>query len=174
MKQLLSCLFIVISLLLIPISSFGEPPKLFVGGVVLKLGMTEKEVKEKFAMSNTGYQLENTGNKGYDIVSKKGPPYELAGGISFDDKGKLFWIGKDWGNYFGSGAYSLGRAIYNCFTNQQQPSKISFQTYTRGEPGYISYDVVIFFSNGKQIAISTSERKGRENQVYLQESLLKK
>ena len=162
---------IFIPLIVIPISSYGESPSLFIGGVELKLGMTKKEVKEIFATKNTGYKMQNLGNNAFSIVSKKGPPYERPGNFSFNNQGKLFWIGKDWGNYVSSDAYFFGRALYNCFLNQQQPSIITFQTQMHSQPDDTAYDLTISWPNGKQIIISTSENKKYGNQVSIVEGL---
>lgn len=100
---------IFISLIVIPISSYGESPSLFIGGVELKLGMTKKEVKEIFATKNTGYKMNNMGDNAFGIVSKKGPPYEFAGNFHFDNQEKLSGIAKSWGSYSDSEAYFLGK-----------------------------------------------------------------
>lgn len=171
MKALNCCILIVISLILIPNSSFGESPSLFVAGVDLKIGMSEKEVKDKFKLSN--YNLQKMGEyKAYGIVSKTGPPYEILGNIAFDNKGKLDWVGKEWGTYNGTDAVSMGKAIYNCFQKQQN-LPMTFQTLTHAEPGFISYSLVIYFSNGKEITIATFEGEKTDNQVTLQEGLKK-
>lgn len=160
---------IFISLIVIPISSFGESPSLFIGGVELKLGMTKKEVKEIFATKNTGYKMDNLGDNTFGIMSKKGN--KMSGNISFDNQGKLSFIGKSWGNYYGSDAYFLGKDLYNCFLNQKQSSTITFQTQMHSQPDITMYSLTISWPNGKQIDISTYESKRDGNQVAIQESL---
>jgi len=79
--------------------------------------MTLNDVKQQFRSSE--YEMKGGDHNSYSIISKKGPPYELAGSISFYDTGKIYWIGKSWGTFQGSMALSIAREIFNCFNQEK-------------------------------------------------------
>jgi hypothetical protein len=104
--------------LLIPTFGFCGPKELFVGDATLRIGMTLEEAQAAYKKSRFTIRKDDVPG-GYTLISKKGPPYESPGMFSFDENGKLFWIGKSWGGFSGEQATSLGRTLFSILNNHK-------------------------------------------------------
>jgi hypothetical protein len=81
---------------------------LFVAGVDLKLGMERELVLSRL---QSKYKLTELSKDSSFLIVKEGPPFEVIGGVGFNG-GKLNWISKNWGSYYGDTALEFAKELF--------------------------------------------------------------
>lgn len=164
---------------LILLAGFGAHPALCragqrtltVAGVRLHLGMTFEDVKDAFKGTRYGLRRVAGARDAYAISAVGGPPFESPGNLTFKD-GKLWWIGKNWGNYFGPDAASVFNAIYGILVSSGKSAMdAKIRAIPVREPGVVRHEIRMELSDGRRISFSFSEIKDVAENVAVVEML---
>jgi hypothetical protein len=142
-----------------------------VAGVTLRLGMSLDEVQKR--LEPTRYELQRlAGTYGsYAISASDGPPYESPGNLTFKD-GKLWWIGKNWGNYFGPDAVSIFNSLYGIVAKDGKSAiEATIEPKVSREPGVVRHEIRINLADGRSISISYTETKKTAANVSILENV---
>jgi hypothetical protein len=144
---------------------------LAVGGVLLRLGMDFDEVRERFQA--TRYELRKLAGtrSAYAVSVKGGPPFESPGNLTFRN-GRLWWIGKSWGNYFGPDADAMFQAFFGILSkagDRELTAKV--RSGETREPGLIRQKISLDLSDGRSISLSVTDTKNFTRSVSIQETL---
>ena len=142
-----------------------------VAGVTLRLGMSIEEVQKR--LEPTRYQLHRlAGTYGsYAISASDGPHYESPGNLTFKD-GKLWWIGKNWGSYFGPDAVSIFNSLYGIVAKDGKSSiEATIEPKVSREPGVVRHEIRINLADGRSISISYTETQKTAANVSILENV---
>ena len=142
-----------------------------VAGVTLRLGMSLEEVQQRF--EPTRYKLQRiAGTHGsYAISASEGPPFESPGNLTFKD-GKLWWIGKNWGNFFGPDAISIFNSLYGIVAKGGKSAiEAAIEPRTSREPGVVRHVIRINLEDGRSISLSYSETKNAAGNLSILENV---
>lgn len=152
-------------------SAHAQSKAIDVAGVTLRLGMSLEEVQNRF--EPTRYELQKlAGTYGsYAISASDGPPYESPGNLTFKD-GKLWWIGKNWGNYFGPDAASIFNSLYGIVAKDgKRAVEATIEPKVSREPGVVRHEIRINLADGRSISISYTETKKTAANVSILENV---
>jgi hypothetical protein len=159
-------LFISVS---VPVAASGQG--ILLAGTELRLGMSKGFVQQQLEEK---YGLTPSGQDGWIIVSKHGPPYDVIGTVSFK-KNKLSWISKSWGSFKDESAVEFANELYSALAQMKGYSQGAVKVNTAtvvAEPGLRVSEISFAVANRKVTILLT---EGREDmggrQVSIQESL---
>jgi hypothetical protein len=139
-----------------------------IGGVALALGIAKSEAISK--LEKNGCKLTNIDpSESMDAwaVWREAP----IGTLQFD-KGKLWRVSKDWGQFNGSKAEDLAMALFSVIENlnREEHSLATVQAISTHEPGFTNHRLEIILG-GRKITISVSEIKSNSNLVDITEEI---
>lgn len=152
-------------------SAHAQTKAIDVAGVTLQLGMSLEEVQKR--LEPTRYQLQRlTGTYGsYAISASDGPPYESPGNLTFKD-GKLWWIGKNWGSYFGPDAAAIFNALYGIVAKDGKSAiDATIEPKVSRQPGVVRHEIRINLADGRSISISYTETQKTAANVSILENV---
>ena len=148
---------------------FAQEKSLVVAGVRLHIGMPFEEVLERFKGTRYAVRPLEGARDAYTIAAQGGPPFESPGNLTFR-QGKLWWIGKSWGNYFGPDAAAMFNALFGMMAaRQQEKYEAQLRIVETREPGVIRHEVKINLSDGRKISLSLTEMQRVTESVSVME-----
>jgi hypothetical protein len=150
----------------------AEPVRrLSVAGVNLSLGMSFDAVSEKLQQTRFGLQAVDAAGTVFAIVATDGPPFESPGNLTFK-AGRLWWIGKSWGNYFGPDAKALFHSLFSILskTGDNRVTAVVKSEVIR-EPNLTRHEVRIELPDNRVLSISMNRSKQSGQNVYVRESI---
>ena len=169
-----SCFAVVVFLVGIFLNAgigFARQNTLLVAGVRLHLGMSLEEAVDRFKGTRYALRPLEGARDAYTISPRSGPPFESPGNLTFRD-GNLWWIGKNWGNYFGPDGAHLLNALYGILAaGKKSTFDAEISTSATREPGVIRHEVKINLEDGRTISLSMTEMQKVTKSVSVLEML---
>jgi hypothetical protein len=152
-----------------PRLSFAKGPGLFMAGIEMELGMPEEALVAKL---QERYTLSKMSDRGWVIFEKKDPPHKIVGNIGFTG-GKLSWISKEWGAYYGGETLGLAKDLFSLLSSvsESSPTPVLVQpTVAVRQPGLVISKIDLLYPD-RTISIAIVESKNEGNSVSISEAL---
>lgn len=140
---------------------------LFIGGIEMRLGMPKEPL---FTQLSHRYTLTQTPSGTYFIHEKRGNTYDILGGVAFQN-GKVSWLSRDWGDFYGENAVDFGKELHSALQSLQEASGQPIALYlseTKNAPGLRTTSIE-FLSGKRRLILTISESNKFGKQVSLQE-----
>lgn len=142
-----------------PYNSFADKDSIWVGGMVIKIGMAKTPALSEIAKS---YKMtKNNSEDEWSIFSKDSN--DIVGVIDFKNE-KVYRVTKFWGSFSGDQGFEFATKFFNLLSNLESEGEemTFFYTHSAKEPKS-SHQSITFYLGAKQVEvfIGEDEKYGR-------------